>query len=394
MTRRVLAIFSLGLLILGVSPRVEAAAEPFEVPVILPLTGGAAFLGAGERDALAIAEGVINAQGGLRGTPLKFLFHDDQSSPQVAVQLAAKIKSHKSPIVLGSAILAMCNAMVPVLGNQKVMYCISPSLHPPAGSTAFSAFISNHDLAQVLVRYYRGRGLKRLAMITSTDASGQSGRQGFEEAMKLPENKDMEMVAAVRFNPSDVSVSAQVGQMRAANPQAIIAWTTGAPMGTVLKGLAQGGINLPTGTTDANMTFAQMDQYKDFLPTEMLYMSSPWPPHGPELQIPAGVDAALKVMFDAFKVAGKTPDMAAPAIWDAGLLAAAALRDVGLNATPEQIRAYLAGLKSFPGVNGVYDFTKTPQRGLDYTNTVVTRWDSKKNMWVNVSKLGGEPLSP
>jgi branched-chain amino acid transport system substrate-binding protein len=371
-----------------------AAAEPFEIPVILPLTGGSAFLGSGERDALVIAEGVINAQGGIRGTPLHFNFQDDQSSPQVAVQLASKIRTHKSPIVLGSAILAMCNAMAPVLGNQKVMYCISPSIHPATGSTIFSAFISNHDLAEVLVRYFRSRGFKRLAMITSTDATGQSAKQGVEEAMKLPENSGMEMVASVRFNPSDVSVSAQVGQMRAANPQAVIAWTTGAPMGTVLKGMAQGGLDLPTATTDSNMTYVQMEQYADFLPSEMLYMSSPWPPHGPELQLPAGVDEQIKAMFAAYKAAGRSPDMAAPAIWDAGLLTAAALREVGLTATPEQVRAYLAKLKDWPGVNGMYDFTKVPQRGLDFSNTVVTRWDRQKKTWVIVSKPGGLPLAP
>ena len=44
------------------------------------------------------------------------------------------------------------------------------------------------------VRYYRGRGFTRLAMITSTDASGQDGAHGFEETMKLPENKDMKLV--------------------------------------------------------------------------------------------------------------------------------------------------------------------------------------------------------
>src|SRR4051812_26744936 len=128
MMRAVLANILLALFALA--PSIAwSAAEPFEIPVVLPLTGGSAFLGAGERDALVIAEGVINARGGIRGTPLHFNFQDDQSSPQVAVQLAAKIKSHKSPIVLGSAILAMCNAMAPVFGNQKVMYCISPSIH-------------------------------------------------------------------------------------------------------------------------------------------------------------------------------------------------------------------------------------------------------------------------
>ena len=94
------------------------------------------------------------------------------------------------------------------------MYCFSPGIHPPAGSDVFTAFISTHDLARSLVRYYRGRGFTRLAMITSTDASGQDGRLGFEEALKLPENAGLSFVANVQFNPADVSVSAQVQQMR------------------------------------------------------------------------------------------------------------------------------------------------------------------------------------
>ena len=42
-----------------------AAASPIEIPVILPNTGGAAFLGQSERQALEIAQGVINAAGGI-----------------------------------------------------------------------------------------------------------------------------------------------------------------------------------------------------------------------------------------------------------------------------------------------------------------------------------------
>jgi hypothetical protein len=33
-----------------------------------------------------------------------------------------------------------------------------------------------------------------------------------------------------------------------------------------------------------------------------------------------------------------------------------------------------------------------PQRGLDVTDSVVTRWQEDKKSWVIVSKPGGEPL--
>jgi len=366
-----------------------AQAQPIEVPVVLPLTGGASFLGQGERDALRILEGVLNRG---PGPQLRFVFHDDQSSPQTAVQLASQIKAQQPPVVLGSAIVAMCNAMSPMLKGGPVMYCFSPGIHPPAGSDVFTAFISTHDLARSLVRYYRGRGFTRLAMITSTDASGQDGRLGFEEALKLPENAGLSLVANVQFNPADVSVSAQVQQMKAATPQAVIAWTSGAPFGTVLKGIVQGGLDIPVATTDANMTYAQMTQYASFMPTEALFMSSEWPPHTQAMTLDPRVVAAQKVMFDAYAAAGAKPDISAALAWDAGLLAAQALQaSGGSKAKPEMIRSYIAGLRDWPGINGIYDFSKIPQRGLDESATVVTRWQPDQKTWTIISKPRGEP---
>ncbi len=373
-------------------PGLARAQAPIEIPVVLPLSGGAAFLGQSERRSLEIAEKAINAEGGINGTSLHFTFNDDQSSPAVAVQLANQIKAQAPPIVLGSAIVAMCNAMAPVMADGPVTYCFSPGIHPAPGSRMFSAFISTHDLAPALVRFYRGRGLTKLGLITSTDASGQDGRQAFEAAMKLPENAGLTLAAAVQFNPSDVSVAAPVQQMKRAGAEAVIAWTSGAPMGTVLKGLVQGGLDVPVGTTDANMTVAQMQQYAAFMPTEMLFMSTQWPPHGPEIVLDPRVTAAQAPMFAAYAAAGVTPDIALAHAWDPAMLAAAALRALGPSATADQVRAWLSAVKGWGGVNGVYDFTQTPQRGLDETGAVVTRWQPARKIWTIVSKPGGAPL--
>jgi len=369
-----------------------AVAQTVDIPVVLPLTGGAAFLGQGERTALQIVERLVNAEGGINGTPVRFLFSDDQSSPQAAVQHASQIRTTNPPIVLGSAIVAMCNAMAPVLKDGPVLYCLSPGIHPAPGSRVFTGFISTHDLARSLVRYYRGRGFTRLAMITSTDASGQDGRLGFEEAMKLPENASLKMVASAQFGTADVSVAAQVQTMKSADPQAVIAWTSGSPFGTVLKGIVQGGLDVPVGTTDANMTFAQMQQYASFMPGEALFMSSEWPPHGPELVLDPRVTAAQKRMFDAYAAAAAQPDIAAALAWDYGMLAVEALRHAGPNPTPDQVRTFIAGARDWPGINGIYDFVREPQRGLDESDAVVTRWQADRKMWIIVSKPRGEPL--
>src|SRR5579862_197859 len=69
----------------------RAADPPYDINVILSLSGSAAFLAASEQQAIQIAEKVINRDGGIKGRPVRFVFHDDQSSPQVTVQLINQI---------------------------------------------------------------------------------------------------------------------------------------------------------------------------------------------------------------------------------------------------------------------------------------------------------------
>ena len=64
------------------------AAQDYTLNVILPLTGGAAFVGTGQQKALQLIEGLTNKEGGIDGRPLKMVFHDDQSSPQQTLQAA------------------------------------------------------------------------------------------------------------------------------------------------------------------------------------------------------------------------------------------------------------------------------------------------------------------
>ncbi|MBV8538167.1 MAG: hypothetical protein JO128_21400, partial [Alphaproteobacteria bacterium] len=67
-------------------------------------------------------------------------------------------------------------------------------------------------------------------------------------------------------------------------------------------------------------------------------------------------------------------------------------KKLGPNATAPQVREYLSHLKGYAGVDGVYDFERIPQRGLDVEDAVVTRWTPDKNRWVPVSQPAGEPL--
>ena len=83
------------------------AQSTYDIHVIQPLTGGGSFLGKAEQQSLQLAEKVTNASGGIGGKPLKFVFHDDQSNPQVAVQLANEVIASKPAIMVGSSLVAI-----------------------------------------------------------------------------------------------------------------------------------------------------------------------------------------------------------------------------------------------------------------------------------------------
>jgi branched-chain amino acid transport system substrate-binding protein len=387
-------LISLLLLIPSALPlRAQPAAQKAEIDVILPLTGTFSFIGKQEQSALQVGEQVINKAGGIRGRPVSFNYFDDQSNPQFAVQITRQIMAKKPAVLLGTSVTASCNAMLPLLRTGPVTYCFSPGIHPPAGSYMFSGSLSTRDAQSAMIRYARLRGWTRIAIITSTDATGQDGEQGLEEAMKSPENKDIVMVERTRFNLADLSVAAQIERIKAARPNIVIVWTVGTPFATVLKGLVQGGVDLPIATSPGNMTYAQMRQYADFLPKELYMPSSQWPQEAaPGVQLKPEVVAAKKVFFDALKAGNVEADLAPTLVWDPLMILVGALRTVGPDASAEQVLNHLKSVKNFSGINGPYDFEKFPQRGLGEESTLVTRWRPELKNWQIVSQPTGIPV--
>jgi branched-chain amino acid transport system substrate-binding protein len=368
-----------------------AAAASYDINVVLPVTGPGSFLGSAEKTAIELVEKQVNASGGIGGTDVHFVFHDDQSSPQETVQLTSGLLAQHPAVLMGSSLVAQCNAIAPLMTQGPVEYCFSPGIHPDAGSYIFTSSVSTFDLARALIAYYRGKGWTRIAIITSSDATGQDADKGLAEILADPANKAMEVVAHPHFNPTDVSVAAQMGTIAAAKPQAIIAWSTGAPIATIFKGLTQAGIDVPTGTTDGNMTLAQMERYASFLPKQLYFPSAQWVALGGPAVTDPDVRKAQEVFAAAYKDAGKKPDVAAALAWDPAQVLVAGLRALGTKATASEMRAWLASHKG-AGVDGVYDFAKLPQRGLDASSAIVSLWDAKIGYWTPVSSPGGAPL--
>jgi branched-chain amino acid transport system substrate-binding protein len=368
------------------------AQTPVSVPAILPLSGAGAFLGKEEQEAMRLGETLINQSGGIGGRPLKFEYYDDQSKPQVAVQLLQQILTTRPPVVLGAATVANCSAMMPLMTGGPVMYCLSPTIKPDAGSYVFTSNVSTDDADRAIIRYLRMRGMTRIGLVTATDAMGQMAEKSIEEALKLPENADVKIVGKVNFDPTDINITAQLISLKATKPDALLAWNTGAPIGTVMRGLLDTGFEVPVATNYGNMTYAQMKAYEAFLPKELYFSSAEWLPHPESVSLHPEVEAAQHAFFERFAAAGIKPDVGHTMVWDPMMIVASALRAAGPDAKAEAIRDYLVNVQGYYGVNGAYDFKAVPQRGLSDENVVISRWDSSEKTWQVVSRPTGIPL--
>jgi branched-chain amino acid transport system substrate-binding protein len=181
-----------------------------------------------------------------------------------------------------------------------------------------------------------------------------------------------------------------MAHIKASGAKALIAWTTGTPVATLLRGVVDAGIDIPVETTNGNLTYPQMKAYAGIMPKDLYFPTAPALaanelPNGP-------VKRSVLEFINAFKQSGTRPDAGYVAAWDPALLIIDAYKKLGVNASASQMRDYLANLRGWSGINGAYDFRAIPQRGLDSSSVMIVRWDAAKDSWVGMSKPGGVPL--
>ena len=158
---------------------------------------------------------LVNSTGGIQGHPLKIVTADTQTNGQVDVQLVNGLLAKHAQAFIDGAPSTACLASIPLVEkNGPVDYCLSPAVHPQPGGYVFTVNGSTLDLTTVDIRYFRERGWKRLAVLTSTDSSGQDYDRVIPTVLSLPQNHDMHVAVAQHFNNSDISVAAQIARIK------------------------------------------------------------------------------------------------------------------------------------------------------------------------------------
>jgi branched-chain amino acid transport system substrate-binding protein len=370
----------------------SSGSSTYTIHAIVSETGSASFLGTEEAAAFKALAKYVNSTGGIDGHQLAFAISDNQSTASTSVSLASPLVSQAPVLIVGS--LTATDKPVDDLATSTsgpVIYDLSPGDHPAPGSYVYSASNSTTNQTKAFINFAKSKGWTKVAVINSTDSSGQDGWTNIQKAI-AGANGAVTVTDHESFDPTAVTVTTQLAKIKASNPQAILIWTTGTPLGTVLSGMQQLGMDsLPTMTTNGNASVSQLTQLTSKLPAQLYFPGAPFMAGVQDL---TGQTKTQVQAFDsAMAAAGqKVPDEGDALAWDPGLILVSALKKLGIGATAAQIHSYIDSLTSFAGINGTYNFTNKSipdNRGLTISSVYIAQWNKSQGGWTAASGPAG-----
>src|SRR3984957_6578686 len=253
----------------------SASGSAYTIHAIVGETGSASFLGTEEAAAFNALAKHVNATGGIDGHPLAFAISDNQSTASTSVSLAPPLVGQAPVLLVGSITSTDKPVDDLVTSGGPVVYDLSPGDHPALGSYVYSSSNSTINQTQAFINFAESKGWKKVAVINSTDSSGQDGWTNIQRAV-AGSNGAVTVTDHEAFDPTAVSVTTQLSKIKATNPQAVLVWTTGTPLGTVLSGMQQLGMNsLPTMTTNGNASYSEMQKLAGGRPPPPLLPPAP-----------------------------------------------------------------------------------------------------------------------
>jgi len=375
--------------VLGTSAPLAAQPAPIHIEAIVSQTGSFSFTGARIAEALRVLEGAVNAKGGVYGRPIHFDLIDDQTNAVVAVQLVNAALAQGTQYLLGPISASACAAVIPLVAKSGPLdYCLSPVTTGPPGGFAFSVGAGTAVNNLVIVRFFHNKGWNRVGILSTTDASCRDAERQIDDAIAQPENRGMQVVASEHFNPTDLSVAAQVARIKAAAPQGVFTCASGTVFGTVAHGLHDGGLDVPTAASSANMNVEQLQGYAGLLPRELYFVASRGIVEDASLR-PGPVKDAQTAYFDAFRAAKVQPGNESALVWDQTMIVIDALRHAGANPTAAKLHDYIEGLHDWAGIAGLYYFRDNSQRGIGQNALQVYGWDAAHGTIVVASRPAG-----
>lgn len=199
----------------------------------------AAFAGP-YKQGIELAIEQINADGGVLGRPLEFIFRDDQGEPGEAVKIAEELMTREGAVMLTGSILSNVGLAISSFAGEKgYVYLAS---EPLADSLVWSAGnpytfrlrSSTHMQAGMLAEAAAASGAKKFATIAPNYSYGQDAVAAFKTAL-LALVPDATFVAEQWPGVFKIDAGAEVQALERSKPDAIYNVTFGTDLAKFVR---------------------------------------------------------------------------------------------------------------------------------------------------------------
>jgi len=354
------------------------AAEPIKIGAFFALSGPNAPIGTPTKLVAEMVVDKINKAGGINGRPLQLIMGDTESDPAKAATIAKKfIHSDKVAAIIGPTSTGEGMQSKKIVEEAGVPTFMTVGGDPPIMKETgpytyvFKSPQRSSTAVKKLFAYLKEKKLTKLGLLTASDPFGKDGAVWLE---KLAPEYGLTFEAKESFGPKDTDMTAQLTNIKKANPQAIVVWTIGPAGAIVAKNKVQLGINLPLFQCHGQpgpeyIQLAGKASEGDRMPATKLMAAAQLPDADPQKKV---IQEFIKLYKDDYKYDKQFPlNTHSGYAWDAIYIVTNAMKKAGTD--PKALRAAIEGTKGYVGVSGVYNLTPEDHNGLDVDSMVIVQ---------------------
>jgi branched-chain amino acid transport system substrate-binding protein len=357
-----------------------AAEKPIKLGAFFDLSGPAAFIGTPTKLVAEMAVDKINKAGGISGRPLELIIGDTGGDPAKAVNIAKKfIYKDKVAAIIGPTRTGTGMAVKKIIHAGQIPAFMTVGGDPVImGGEKLGPFdwvFKSPQRSSVAVKrlymYLQQKHIAKIALLTASDGFGKDGARWLK---KLAPDFGLAIVAEESFGPKDTDMTAQLTNVKNAQPQAIVVWTIGPAGSIVSKNKVQLGIDLPLfqchGLPDPKyIELAGQAAEGDAMPATKLMVPDAMPDSDPQKPV---IKEFVRLYTQQYGYDKQFPiNTHSGYAWDAIMIVADAMKKAGTD--PAKLRQAIEQTKGYVGISGVYNLTAEDHNGLGVDSMVVVK---------------------
>lgn len=329
--------------------------EDIKIGVLITQTGGLGPIGEGMANGAKLAALKINQQG-INGRNVTLIIEDTGTNPAKAAEAAKKlIEMDRVKVIIGAVSSSETLSVAPIAEKSKVVL-ISPSSTASsvtdAGEYVFRVIGSDNLQGDAIARLTMAKNFTKPATLVENNDYGI----GLENVFKAKFNGTI--VGSIHYEKGKSDYRTELDTIKKANPEVIIFVGYPAEASTILQQAKQLGLKTKWIAAEGIADPVMFDNKDVAAQMEGMYLTRPSSPESnPEYQ------NFKKLYQEAF---GKDPGIYSDTEFDATMLAAEAIKEVGNDG--EKIKDALPAVsRTYKAITGDKAFDQNGDVAQDYT---------------------------